>query len=674
MRKNIVRGLSTTLFLFAFFSVASAQDRPAPSLWFGVNGGYGLASHSVNGLSCESGCPNYNGGTGGGAFFGASLDYLFGEHWGIAVRGDYMFSSLNMQATTSDQQVRGISGNLVPLVRNYTLAVNDPAITADLSLFYKIDRFQFHFGPAIAITSNQTWSSSANIVSPGNVTYGNQLRDTTFFPSQSIAGAQSLQMFLMPGVGYEIPLSTQWMLRPDISVDIPLTSLNSIYTWKETIFKFGASIEYGFASEPAPPPPAYTPPPPPPTPVPQPTPAPRPLVAKLTANAVDANGNREPKTGIRVQVQFVSEAFPVLPFIFFDKNSSTIPPRYVLLKDPAGFSSDAIGTSPDTLHLNVLNIIGERLKDHPRATITVHGYADPATESADCDLAQARAATVRAYLANVWGIDSGRVILKTTGKKNCAPNFATVTKSENGYAENRRAVIESSDPTMLAPVPRHRFSEPVSVNPPAIEFDPSGTSAEGIRSWRLDAEQDGRQLFADSGMGMPQTIIHPVDKEQAGKLQADKGLVLSLAVTDTGGHTAVASDTVPVAIDILNKEVERLTLTLFETSSDKLSNSDSSAIRKFLSDFSYSDSVSIVGFTDSLVAMTGDSLYNKKLSTHRAQNVMALVHAIAPKADKMYSEGAASSRFPAGIFSYDTPEERFLSRTVQIELKKDLEK
>jgi outer membrane protein OmpA-like peptidoglycan-associated protein len=698
MIKHAARCIILTVFLLGSICTQVRAQSASPLLWLGVNGGYGLTIHSVNGLSCENGCPDYTGGTGGGAFFGAVGDWLFAEHFGIFLHADYMFSPLNMEATTSDLQVRDQNGNIVPLVRNYTLAVNVPEALASISVFYKINRLQFHLGPAAGLLMNPTWSSSAHIVSPTNANYGNGTYDTTFFPKQRLPYVNTFQAYIMPGVSYDIPLfgaEKNIMLTPEIDAYLPLTSVSSAYIWNETIIQFGAALKFGVSNEEkAAPPPPSAPPPPivvadtinrktnqfygdrivPGNPVERDGKIYRtdtmligrtPPTAKLSSNALYENNIRKKVTEIRVSVQFVTEAFPLLPFVFFDQNSSSLRQRYADPSSVIGFSTQALYPNPVVFQRNLLNIIGERMQSHPKTIITLIGYSDPTTENADCDLARSRANAVRAYLTSAWGIDLKRMAI-STGEKNCAPDFMTVTKSEDGYAENRRVEIESDDPAILETIARVHYIEPVAITPPAIEFDPSGSTTTDIRNWRIEAKQGDRLVYGDSGAGVPHLLDHSISDSTAKNLQGGTPMVATLTITDFGGRSSVASDTIKVVKDTLETEVERLYLTLFLTSSDKITRKDSASIHHFMDGFDPADSVTILGYTDAL----GDTTLNKDLSERRAGSIHSLVHAITPAAKRIYSEGIAYRKYPPGIDSYNSPEERFLSRTVQIEVRK----
>jgi len=658
------------ILLIILEGISFAQDTARPIMhpfWVGIDGGYGIASHGVSGLSCENGCPDYTGGIGGGPFFGALFDWVPAAHWGVSVHANYFFSALNMQAATSDVNVLNQNGSVVPLVRNYTITVDVPELMIGLYGSHSIGKLKLYAGPAAGFITSPTWSSSAHIVSPGNITYGNESKDTTFFPQQSLTSAQRNQLYISGGGSYDIPLAKNIVAAPEVHAFFPMTSLQTTNTWKETIVELGASVKFGFGEEekiiiaepPIPAPPA--------SPLPSPTPLPPPpqLVAKISTNALYPDGTRQKLTNIRVSVQFVSEAFPILPFVFFDKNSSSIRERYNELAQPSGFSTQSLSPDPISIHRNILNITGERMRIHPDATITLRGYADPTTEKGDCILAESRAKEVRSYLTTVWGVAPGRILIQV-GSKNCFPDFLTLTKSEDGYAENRRVEIQSNDPTILESIARIHFIEPVAITPPVIEYDPSGSSMNGIQNWHIESKQNDRLVFADSGAGNANLFSQPIGDSSAKILQGGVPIISSFTITDSSGHTASTNNAIPVVKDTLNTEVERLYLTLFGTSSDKISHKDSAAIHQFMDGFDPADSITILGYTDKL----GDSLSNLDLSKRRAENVKSLVLSIAPSANRIYSEGIAFARYPPEIPSFNTPEERFLSRTVQIEVRK----
>jgi hypothetical protein len=116
----------------------------------------------------------------------------------------------------------------------------------------------------------------------------------------------------------------------------------------------------------------------------------------------------------------------------------------------------------------------------------------------------------------------------------------------------------------------------------------------------------------------------------------------------------------------MNTELERLTLTLFEVASDEISAIAEEQIKTFVENVPTGSTVIVRGFAD----MLGNAEFNKKLSQKRADAVCETIKKYLRKKVDIQCNDITTDKFPPGIESYTTPEERFLSRTVQIEVKK----
>ena len=155
---------------------------------------------------------------------------------------------------------------------------------------------------------------------------------------------------------------------------------------------------------------------------------------------------------IRVE-QFQSlQIRPLLNFIFFDQDASTLPARYVRLtpEETKSFFVDKLHNY-ETLQLyyNVLNIIGRRMHEHPEATITVTGCNDATgNELGNENLSRQRAETVRDYLANVWNISLRRMKVSARNLPADSSNIAVA----DGIQENRRVEISSETWEIVQPV------------------------------------------------------------------------------------------------------------------------------------------------------------------------------------------------------------------------------
>jgi len=118
----------------------------------------------------------------------------------------------------------------------------------------------------------------------------------------------------------------------------------------------------------------------------------------------------------------VRESFPLRNFVFFDQGSSEIPGRYVKLtkSQASSFKEEQLqdfqpenttGRSDRQMvvYYNIVNIIGDRMRRSPNATISLTGASSEGPVHG-----KARAEAVKSYLVNVFGIDGSRI--KTEGR------------------------------------------------------------------------------------------------------------------------------------------------------------------------------------------------------------------------------------------------------------------
>src|SRR5690606_30451209 len=106
--------------------------------------------------------------------------------------------------------------------------------------------------------------------------------------------------------------------------------------------------------------------------------------------------------------------------------------------------SDALG-----IYGYNLNIIGMRLRENPRATVTITGCNnDTDTENNNTALSEARAEVVRDYLVTVWRVGSEQITVKAQN----LPDKPANNDGADGQAENRRVEITSSNYDILQPV------------------------------------------------------------------------------------------------------------------------------------------------------------------------------------------------------------------------------
>jgi hypothetical protein len=147
--------------------------------------------------------------------------------------------------------------------------------------------------------------------------------------------------------------------------------------------------------------------------------------------------------------------------VFFDEGSTQLSPRYITLtsSQAAGFkesqlqneqSADMTGRSARqlTVYHNILNILGDRLRANPDATITLTGASGEGPAEG-----KTLAENVKQYLVTTFGIDGARII--TVGRtKPVIPSEQPGGTKELVLlrAGDRRVDITSTSPQLLMEV------------------------------------------------------------------------------------------------------------------------------------------------------------------------------------------------------------------------------
>lgn len=389
--------------------------------------------------------------------------------------------------------------------------------------------------------------------------------------------------------------------------------------------------------------------------------------AQCSIDLFEVKQNPRKVKEINIHQQFTTQIFPILTKLFFDFNSSSIPQRYDFASEAATFSTSTVAPHPLVLNHHILNIIGYRMRQYPGSNITIKGYADKTTERADCGLARARAESAKNYLFKYWQIDTSRINC-TSSASNCSPKDATVSPIEEGYSENRRIEFESDEPRLLSEIVRSRYLES-TFNPANLRTDVMLSDEMGLRSWSFDILSEKYNQQIAHGVEFSDKISFNTDEVNYSLFSSADSITCRYMATYTNGDTVQARAKLAVSRDTSGIEKQIISLTLFLVNNAEVSSQDKKIIHDFAQNLIDGDSVVIIGFTDQL----GQFEDNLRLSVLRARNVADYLRSVLTKSVGISSvDGAGSMKLPPQIKSYDTPEERFLSRTVRIEVSRPL--
>ncbi|MFM8770404.1 MAG: OmpA family protein [Candidatus Kapaibacterium sp.] len=354
--------------------------------------------------------------------------------------------------------------------------------------------------------------------------------------------------------------------------------------------------------------------------------------------------------------------FMILPSVFFDSASSELSERYRRLSSTKDYKPGENMTDQHQVNLDILNIFAYRIRNASQ-TLIIRGYADPTSEAASCDIAHSRAESIARYLTDVWQIPSGKIRVEV-GDGSCAPNPASSGSTLRGRQENRRVEFLSDDYDYFMPVQDQKvFLKPEwDFSRADIDFD---DTLDPVRQWSTTFTQGKRTFAVNEGTGRFDKSSVVISDSVLSTLSADSVLIRMKVITESGEELEAA---LLIGVGQVQKDLKfsSLSLAMFAVRSTELGKRDLELLKSFAKRLDPGDRVAVLGYTDDL----GNAATNQQLAAGRAQSVAERLRALRPDCVITRVEGLANTRYALGVTSYNTPEQRFMSRTVQLVLEK----
>lgn len=511
--------------------------------------------------------------------------------------------------------------------------------TVGLDLMAKIVLGGFHFlvGPNIGMPIKNSYARGVDNVQAASAS-------TTEMPEVATLWAS-----IGAGAGYDIPLtpeSAKIWLTPEVMFHYPLTNLAGGGSDGDLIvkqFRGAVSLKFGLGDDAVPPPPPAL------------------ATVDIIARGVRPDGSIAAEPVSPTSSMHARQSMPLLPYVFFDNASSTIPARYSR-QGSTGFSTQSLASknAEDANHA-LLDIVGQRLREIPTANVTITGTnSNAGQEKNNVTLSRARAQAIRDYLVTTWGIDAGRV---TVDARNL-PEIPTNPVTPPGMEENRRAEITSNDARITAPI-KLETRETASAGETIVRFETSvQPTGHPFTNWRISLDNNGAAVgTALSGSGTPPAVQTMVVPNAQNLL--NQPLRYRLEATDATGRTVTdegMTRIVPATVDRSN--LERFAMLSFDFDRSDI-NERARQMLELISESISRDArtVRIDGYTD----FTGTEEYNQNLSEARAQSAVTSLRSMTtlPAATNVAGHGETDPKF-----NNDLPEGRQLNRRVEFTIEK----
>jgi outer membrane protein OmpA-like peptidoglycan-associated protein len=633
INKIIQKSAICLMMVVLTFTTAQGQVKP-PVWWYGVSGAAnfnfydGTTQRLNNSLIVPAAFHKGNGVRPYGSIF---LEYRPAGAWGAMLNAGY------------DSRAAKFKDVIAPCDCPASLKTNTDYITIEPSLRWAASNFYLFAGPTIAFNTKKDFEYT-QLKQPNSNAELSNMRKT-------LIGGQV-------GAGYEIPLSSanstsKVNLSPFVSFHPYFgRAPRNIESWQITTLRVGIALKFGKGSK---------------------------IIQEVVAVPVRdfAFTVRAPKA-VPITRQ-VSETLPLRNSVFFDEGSTQVPSRYVMIsKNQASSfketqlqteqSAGQAGRSARQLNVyhNILNIMGDRLRVNPSATITLSGASGNGPQEGKV-LAEA----VKQYIVKVFSINGSRIATEGRTKPVIPSEQVGGTKELVLLrAGDRRVDITSASPELLSEV-GGGIMKPVQIT--ATQLDPLDShlvllldsAKQLLKSWSVDVTDVAGTAqhygpFTRDQESIPGALI------LANNTEGDYKVVMT---GETRKGVAIRKES---TVHLMRQSEALSTGLRYSILFDFNKANTIASYEKFLSDVvsaSITDGSTVIihGHTD----IIGDEDYNTKLSQERAREVQGILERALAKAGKnnvKFETLGFGEDVNHAPFENAVPEERFYNRTVIIDI------
>ncbi|HEX2612363.1 MAG TPA: outer membrane beta-barrel protein, partial [Fibrobacteria bacterium] len=202
----------------------------------------------------------------------------------------------------------------------------------------------------------------------------------------------------------------------------------------------------------------------------------------------------------------IQETFPLRNYVYFDRQEVDFAARYVRLtpQEAAAFREETLQAQNPSratgrnvrqmvVYRNILNVLGDRLRRYPNASITLRGlYSKEAAQ--DPGQGMTRAEAVKRYLTATFGIESRRIAVEAAEEPRL-PLGRTPEELDMLRAEGRRVEILTQSPELLVQVGEGFMLRPVEIRgeegADSVVFSAAAPAGQdSLASWTIEIVGD----------------------------------------------------------------------------------------------------------------------------------------------------------------------------------------
>jgi outer membrane protein OmpA-like peptidoglycan-associated protein len=706
------------LFLLIFPAIIFCKkDTLRPN--YGVSLFYNYNSHSADFIKlpyCPSCSPGFKDGSGSGFSMGLFYEYLINNDFALKLKLNYYNFSGLLTSTESTKLI--VNNKITDGAFEHSIDTKLNSLGLEPYLKYQIiENLNLNIGFHIGSVIVKDYSQKEQIVKPSNVgtfvdSLGNdtQSRIRNQF-SGKLENAPSIYLAPIISISYQLPLneSKTLLIEPEMSYVYGLSKVDnapSVNSWSVNSFSGGINIKYSpiipkeiiqkyekyefidtvkilaeknldnvirlgilnssktteifddikltketisrtdtlfYYVEPI-----------------------RKLEVQITAFGVDKSGAETPNPEIKINEILSINLKPLLNYIFFDEDSSNLSDKYIRISNNIidKFNEDTLHslTAVETYYY-VLNVFGKRLKNNPSSNITLIGCNDGNNnEKNNSTLSKDRAISVKKYLVDVWGLEDSRIRIET---RNLPEKVSTPMAEPDKRAENRRVEIISDDYEITKPI--YSKSSYWTIEPNILRFKSEIVSEAGIKNAKVDILQNKSIYKTYNISKFVENSDWDLSNQLSELIKLPDVIFYKLYVIDSLDKVKYTTER-PISIiketikkkSLANKSdktKEKYSLILFDFDKATLSKSNNKIIDLIKSNIKPESDIQIFGYAD----RTGDPAHNKILSEKRASAVEKIINHNGAK-----YQGIGNEKL---LYNNDSPEGRFYSRTVEIEVE-----